>query len=226
MPAAVKRTRKYDASRRQEQARATRLAITRAAQRLFVEQGYGRTTMNDVAAEAGVSVETVYAAFRNKPTLLARVWDITIGGDDEEVVFHERPEIRAIRAEPDLARRLELHARMVTATARRIAPFLLALQGAAGSEPAAAAMLDEIGRQRLAGLSVMAHEAAATGQLAVSEEQCRDIVWAFTDGMLWHRLVIERGWSDDRFATWLGQMWVAMLVADKPRPRKRTASRS
>ncbi|MFL6237966.1 MAG: TetR family transcriptional regulator [Actinomycetes bacterium] len=223
MKRAVKSPRKYDASRRQEQARATRLAVIRVAQKLFVEQGYGRTTMNDIAAAAGVSVEMVYANFRNKPTLLHHVWDITIGGDDEEVVFHERPEVKAIRAEPDLAKRLKLHAAFSTQTARRIAPFLLALHGAAASEPSAAAMLEEIGRQRLAGLGVMAAEAAKTGQLAVPEEECRDVLWALTDGMLWHRLVSERGWTDERFAAWLGEVWAHMLV-QRPTRKRPTAS--
>jgi AcrR family transcriptional regulator len=215
MTAAVKKSRSYDSSGRQEQARQTKLAVIRAAQRLFVDQGYGRTTIAEVAAAAGVSAETVYAAFKNKPTLLHRVWDITIGGDDEEVIFHERPEVIAIRNEPDLAKRLMLHARFSTATARRVTPFLRAVQGAAGSEPAAAEMLAEINRQRLMGLTVMASEAAKTGQLAVTEEECRDIVWAFTDGTLWHQLVNERGWTDDRFADWLGRMWVRMLVKPK-----------
>lgn len=213
MAAHVKTRRKYDASRRQSQANDTRLAVIRAAQRLFIEQGYGRTTMAEVARAAGVSVETVYAAFKNKATLLHRVWDITVGGDDEEIVFHERPEVVAIRAEPDLAKRLMLHATFSTTTMRRVAPFLRALEGAAAAEAAAAEMLTEVGRQRLAGLSVMASEAAATGQLAVSEEECRDVVWSFTDGTLWHRLVEERGWSDERYAAWVGQMWVRMLVA-------------
>jgi hypothetical protein len=127
-------------------------------------------------------------------------------------VFHERPEVMSIRSEPDLARRLKLHAAFSTKTARRMTPFLLALHGAAASETAAADMLEEIGRQRLAGLSVMAREAKQTGQLAVSEEECRDVLWASTDGMNWHHLVNERGWTDERFADWLGRMWVAMLV--------------
>jgi hypothetical protein len=160
-----------------------------------------------------VSVETVYSAFGNKATLLHRAWDVTIGGDDEEITYHERPEINVLRAEPDLARRLAMQAAVFTQTARRIVPFLLAMQGAAASEPAAAEMLAEIGRQRLEGLSVMAREAAATGQLAVSEQDCRDIMWASTDGVLWQRLVNERGWSDERFQTWLGQMWINALVA-------------
>ena len=86
------------------------------------------------------------------------------------------------------------------------------VQSAAGADPAAAAMLAEIGRQRLAGISVMAADAARTGQLAVSEEECRDVIWSFTDGMLWHRLVNERGWTNERFAEWLGHMWIRTLV--------------
>lgn len=204
--------RRYDSSRRTEQARATERAVIHAAHDLFVRQGYGRTTIADVAREAEVSPETVYARFRNKPTLLHRVWDVTVGGDDDDVVFHERPEMRAIRAEPDLSRRLMLHARFATRTARRVGPFFRALQGAAASDERVAGMLAEMDRQRLAGMSVMAAEAAASGQLAVSEETCRDFMWSMTDGFLWSRLVDERGWSDEDFAERLGRMWVAVLV--------------
>jgi AcrR family transcriptional regulator len=212
MARVVKEGRRYDASRRQEQARVTQLAIVRAAQKLFIEQGYGRTTMANIAEEAAVSVESVYASFKNKATLLHRAWDITIGGDDEEVVFHDRPEIMAIRNEPDLAKRFMLHAEMSTKSARRMTPFIRAVQAAAGTEPAAAAMVEEMNRQRLMGMTVMAAEAAKTGQLAVSEDECRDVVWAFTDGTMWYQMVVERGWTDEQFATWLGTLWVRMLV--------------
>jgi AcrR family transcriptional regulator len=209
----VKKVRTYDSSHRRAQARETQRAVLDAARELFVEQGYGRTTVADVARAAGVSVETVYAGFGNKATLLHRVWDVTIGGDDEEITYHERPEIHALRAEPDLARRFEMQAALFTETSRRIVPFLLAVQGAAATEPAAAEMLAEVGRQRLEGLSVMAAAAAATGQLAVSEQECRDIIWATMDGVLWQRLVNERGWSDQQFQQWLAQMWIATLVS-------------
>jgi AcrR family transcriptional regulator len=211
MEGTVKRS--YDASRRREQARATQRAVLEAARDLFVEQGYGRTTIKDIAAAAGVSAELIYASFGNKATLLHRAWDITIGGDDEQILFHERPAVLALMAEKDLAKRLRMQAVFLTSTAHRVAPFTRALLGAAGSEPAAANMLVEINRQRLVGIGVMAHHAAATGQLAVSEQECRDVVWATTDGSLWLQLVVAQRWSDERFATWLGQMWVAVLVA-------------
>lgn len=208
--------RRYDSSRRRAQAQATRLAVLRAAHDLFIERGFGRTTIAQIARAADVAPETVYANFGSKATLLRRVWDITIGGDDADVAYLDRPEIQAIRSEPSLARRLEMHAAVFTASARRTAPFLLALAGAAATEPTAAGMLAEIGRQRLAGLSVMSREAAATGALAVTQDECRDFVWATTDGTLWHRLVVERGWTDERFAEWLARTWIAVLVKDGP----------
>jgi AcrR family transcriptional regulator len=217
------KTRTYDSSGRQAQARATQAAIVRCARDLFIESGYGHTTIADIARAAGVSVETIYGAFGNKATLLHRAWDITVGGDDEDVVFHERPEVVEIRNEPDLAKRLMLHAAFSTKTAQRIAPFQLMVQSAAGSDPAAAAMLEEMGRQRLAGMTVMAAEAAKTGHLAVTEDQCRDLIWAMTDGVLWHRLVAERGWTNDQYADWLGRAWVHLLV--KPGPARRRRSR-
>jgi AcrR family transcriptional regulator len=215
--------RSYDSSRRQEQARQTQREILRVAHDLFVDQGYGRTTIADVARGAGVSPETIYATFKNKATLLHRVWDVTVGGDDAEVVFHERPEIQAIRGEPDLGKRFLLHARMSTATARRMTPFALAVQGSSGAEESAREMLAEMDRQRYEGIGVMAAEAAATGQLAVSEQECRDLVWATTDGLLWHRLVQVRGWTDEQYADWLGRMWVTSLVDPTKKPRRRTA---
>jgi hypothetical protein len=40
-------------------------------------------------------------------------------------------------------------------------------------------------------------------------------MWATTDGMLWHRLVNGRGWTDEQFADWLGRLWVAALTGPR-----------
>ena len=210
--------RRYNTTRRQEQARETRLRIIGAAHELFVAQGYGRTTIAEIAASAGVSVETVYASFRNKPTLLRQVWYVNFRGDEQDIRLLDRPEIRAVLAEPDLPTRFAKHATVLTAVFRRIAPLLAALQGAAATEPAAAAMLAEWNDGRLDACTRYAEAAGATGQLAVSEDECRDVLAATMDGTLWQRLVAERGWPDERFAAWLGRLWASQLV--KP-PRTR-----
>lgn len=209
--------RSYDSTRRRSQAAETRAAIVHAARDLFMEHGYGHTTMAAIARAADVSVETIHKSVGTKAELLHKAWDITIAGDDQDIVFHDRPEVLAIRAERDLARRLMLHAVFFTRTAERIAPFQLMVQSAAGAAPAAAAMVQEMSRQRLAGITVMAAEAAKTGQLAVPEDECRDVIWSMTDGMLWNRLVVERGWGSERFAEWLGGVWVDRLVENRRR---------
>ena len=218
MPEGVKR--RYDSSRRQEQARENRRRIVAAAQALFVDQGYGRTTIADIAEAAGVAVETVYAAFRNKPTLLHRAWDVAVGGDEQDVHVLDRPEMRAVLTEPDLATRFARFAIVNAAIMRRTARLRLAVQGAAGTDPAAAALLAEIDRARLEAMGVHARVGAATGQLTVPEVECRDVLFATTDGSLWHNLVERRGWSDERYAAWLGRLWVATLVEPIDKPGK------
>jgi AcrR family transcriptional regulator len=210
MSKAVKR--RYTSTRRDEQARETRLRIIHAARELFVTKGYGRTTLVEIAREAAVAVETVYAAFGNKATLLRQAWDVDFRGDEEDVPLFDRAEMQAILDEPDLAIRIRRHATFVTATNRRTGPLTAALEGAAASEPAAAEMLVEFGARRLDRATRYAKAAAATGRLAVNEAECRDVLFATMDGALWRRLVVERGWSDERYADWLGSLWIAMLV--------------
>jgi AcrR family transcriptional regulator len=212
--------RRYHSSRRQEQARETRLRIIGAAHELFVAQGYGRTTIAEIASSAGVAVETVYAAFGNKPTLLRQVWYVNFRGDEKDIRLLDRPEIRDVLAEPDLPTRFGEHAVVLTAVLRRIAPLLGALQGAAATEPAAAAMLAEWNERRLDSCAKYAEAAVATGQLAVSEDECRDVLAATMDGALWQRLVAECGWTDERFASWLGRLWTSQLVTPRRAQRR------
>jgi len=211
MSKAVKR--RYASTRRDEQARETRLRIIRAARELFVTKGYGRTTLVEIAREAGVAVETVYAAFGTKATLLRQTWDVDFRGDEEDIPLFDRAEMQAILDEPDLATRIRRHAAFVTATNRRTGPLTAALEGAAASEPAAAEMLVDFSKRRLDRATRYAKAAAATGRLAVSQAECRDVLFATMDGTLWRRLVVERGWSDERYADWLGSLWVAQLVS-------------
>jgi hypothetical protein len=53
---------------------------------------------------------------------------------------------------------------------------------------------------------------AARNRLAVTEDECRDVLFATTDGALWQLLVAERGWSDERYANWLADVWVGLFV--------------
>lgn len=208
--------RRYRSPRRTEQARETRERIIRSAHDLFVAEGYGRTTIADIARSAGVAPETVYSGFGNKATLLRRAWFNMFRGDDGDVPLYDRPQMQAILEVPDLVARTRAHAAFVTANNRRSAALLHAIEGAAASEAGAAEMLAEWAERRLDVATRYAHAAAATGQLAVSEGECRDVLYATIDGALWQRLVEQRGWTDERYAQWLSDAWLAMFVRSRP----------
>src|SRR5438552_11937761 len=110
MAEAVKGKRRYDSSRRRDQAAATRRDILEAAQRLFERQGYAATTMAAIAAEAGVALKTVYIAFEVKSGVLRALWNLLLRGDADAAPVAERAWYREILDEPDPARQLRLTA--------------------------------------------------------------------------------------------------------------------
>src|SRR5690349_5136738 len=130
--------RTYDSSHRQARARANRRAMVAAARDRFLAEGYAATTLAEVAADAGVSVPTVYKAFGNKGGLLKAVFDVSVAGDDEPVPIPERDFIQAIIGEPDPARKIALYLEHLAETAPRAAPIHLLARDAGASDPDAA----------------------------------------------------------------------------------------
>ena len=204
--------RPYDSTGRQARAEETRQRVMDVAHDLFVSQGYGRTTIADIARSTNVSVETVYSAFGSKSGLLRKVWYFRFRGDEQDVRLLHRPEVQEILAEPDLAVRFRRHAAFVTPVLRRFVPLLRAAESAATSEPSAAILVAEYDAGRLDAAAHFARAAKTTGQLARSTTECRDVLYATLEGSLWHRLVQQQSWSDKRFATFLGELWVSLLT--------------
>lgn len=216
MSADVNPRRPYDSSRRQEQAEQNRAAVLVAARRLFVELGYAGTTVAAVAAEAGVSVETVYKAFGNKPGLVKAVFDVAVVGDLEPVPLMEREFVRRNMAEPDPRRKLLDYGGHLTVVSARISPVLLVIRDAATSDTGAAGVWADLQQERLTGMTGFARHLHEGGHLraGVSVGEARDVLWAHTSVELWDLLVRQRGWSQERFGAWVaGQLIAALLPA-------------
>jgi TetR/AcrR family transcriptional regulator of autoinduction and epiphytic fitness len=86
----VKGTRKYVSTKRDEQARRTRRDIIEAALRLFVEHGYPATTIELIAEEGEVAVQTIYSSVGNKRAVLWAVLEARAAGDDAPLSLVER----------------------------------------------------------------------------------------------------------------------------------------
>ena len=204
--------RSYDASGRQARAQETRQRVIDVAHDLFIRHGYGRTTIADIARSADVSVETIYSAFGNKAALLRKVSFARFRGDEQDVRLLHRSEIQEMLAEPDLVIRLRRQAVVYTAVFRRFVSLHRALEAAAASESSSADIVAEFDAGRLDACTEYAKAAQRTGQLAVSATECRDVFNATLDGALWYRLVHKGGWSDEKFAIFLGDLWVSTLM--------------
>lgn len=108
MPPRVK-TRPYDSSRRRQEARKNRLAILDAAPRLFLVDGYARTSIAAVAKEARVSPDLVYRHDRTK-ALVLDLLNCAVTGELDAPKVLEPERFRAVLNEPERRRQLAMFA--------------------------------------------------------------------------------------------------------------------
>lgn len=212
--------RSYTSSIRDERARQTQRRVLDAAYALFVEHGYTPTTMAAVAARAGVSTQTVYNGFGSKAALLKRVYDVRLAGDDEDVAIADRPEVKAMHADPDPVRFLMAYADFGRVLFGRIGPFLAILvSGARAGDPELIAHLETINGERLVGTGMVARHLAKQRALrpGLTAARARDLIWTLNSVEVWQLLVGERGWSARAYAEWVGRAMCGAVLAE-PRP--------
>lgn len=209
--------RKYDSPLRRAQTASTRARIVGAAQRLFVEHGYVGTTIPAIAAEAGVSVETVYRASQGKAGLLADAVRAAVAGGAHraQVPVAERPAVRRIIDEPDATRQLELYAATQPGIWSRVGPLLRVLDAAATSDPSLVELREQISGERRQGLR------AGLGRLleergvlrpGLTAERAGDIVYAICGLANYQALVVDCDWSEDEYRDWLTELLVTALL--------------
>ena len=214
MAKAVKETRPYDSPRRREQAAATRREILDAAQRLFEQQGYAATTMAAVAAEARVALKTVYIAFETKSGLLRALWHLLLRGDEEDSPVGARDWYREVLEEPHPERQLRLNARNSKTVKLRIAPLIEVIRNAASADPDIEVLWSRIQRdfydnQRAIVERLHQRKALRRG---LDVTRAADILWTLNHPNVWQLLVVERGWTPDRFEKWFADTAVAQLL--------------
>src|SRR6476469_7712261 len=124
-----------DKPSRAQKTRLTRRRIVASAAELFLDQGYGTTTLDQVAIRAGVAVQTVYFHFGNKATLLKEALDVAAVGDDEPVALLDRPWLEELTAEKDPVRVIELWTNGGREIFERVAPLLAVIRGTVGTDP-------------------------------------------------------------------------------------------
>lgn len=204
--------RRYDASRRREAAARTREEILSAARRLFTERGYAATPMTVIAEQAGVALDTVYAAVGRKPELARLLIETAISGTGQAVPADERDYVRAIGAAPDAATKIAIYASAVRDIAARLAPLVAVIAQAGPAEPQLAELWREIAERRAANMRRFVAELAAAEPLRVSLQDAADIVWATNAPEFYQLVVGQRGWSPERYEQFLADSWRRLLL--------------
>ena len=204
----------------QARTRLARAAVVEAARTLFVERGYGATTIEAISALSDVPPATVYRLFSSKRGILKALLDVSIVGDDEAVPLADRPHVRSLFAEPDPKNQLASFAGIAAQVNSRTAPVYRILVSAAGSDPDAAALLDEQTRQRQEGQGLIARSLARAGALRpeLRERDAADVIHALMSPEVYGLLVIDRGWPSERYERWLTGILIDQLLSADWRP--------
>jgi AcrR family transcriptional regulator len=209
--------RRYHAPRRQAAADETRRQILEAARQLFVERGYVATSMAAIATAAGVSHETVYAAFGPKPALVRYLIEIALSGADAPVPALERPSTREMQAEADPSRRLEMFAHVIRLIQERLSPLFDVLREGARRDSDLKACLDALNERHASHMRLFATNLATVGGLrdGLSIEMAGDMIWILTSVEFYLLCVRERGWTPEVFEQWLADAWKRLLLPAK-----------
>lgn len=200
--------RKYSSPLRERQANQTRANILEAAQLLFLERGYAKTTIEAIAQKANVSKQTVYAVFRSKNGIVAELLD--------QAVFTERTFELCNRSleTADVHEALRLTAQLVLQIHESQSPVFDLLQGAGMLTPELARIQHEQRCRHRDDQEEHVRFLLRGRRLKenITISMALDVFWCLTSRNVYQMLVQERGWSGESYLRWLYEMLVSSLL--------------
>lgn len=184
-----------------------------AARELFVLNGYGATTLKEIADRAGVAVQTIYFAFGNKRVLLKELVDVAIAGDLEPVATMDRTWFHEVLAATTAESHLRRHVRGTRGILDRVAPIVEMLRAAAAADPAIGGLWDDDVDPRFA-VHLEAARSLVTKpgvRAGVTAEHAADLLFGLLGPELYQVFVRDRGWSPEQWESWAADTLVTQL---------------
>lgn len=197
--------RKYNAGERKVRAGQTRQRILDAARLLISRKGFAEATFEAIAAQAGVAVPTVYAAFGSKSGIMQALMGRATFSEDYEKL------VRESNASDDPETRLRIAARIARGIFDSLRREVEVLRGAAAIAPEFIREREQTRYERQGGL-IQFLDKQKVLRPGITATLARDILWTLTSYDIHRRLVGERNWSSDRYEKWLGDTLVATLL--------------
>jgi len=127
----------------------------------------------------------------------------------------DRPQVRTALDDRDPTGQLAAFVAIAVQVNQRVGPLYRILVSAAGTDPDAAAQLEELAQQRQRGQRSIARALSRAGALRpeLRERDAADLIHAFLSPELYRLLVLDRGWTPDRYARWLEATLRAQLLS-------------
>lgn len=206
-------SRPYTSTIREEGALATRRAITAAAGRRFISDGYAATSLAAIARDAGCARPTVFAVFGSKLALMRQVLDESLAGDDEPVPVSERPWFQPVWAAQTREELCAAYADVCVRIARQAAPMFEVVRRAVDADPEARVLWNTLVDNRRAGAQMVAERAVSLSRDRRGQRFTRavDQVWLLNDPAHYASLVTECGWSEAAYREWLARGFTSAL---------------
>ena len=201
----ISKKRKYNSTHRQSQARRTRMQILDAARQLFDLRGYSGATVEAIAQEAGVALETVYANFGNKQAILMKLIDVTIVGDEEPIPLLQRSYILNASEIKDQHQLLEKFAQDIYEIMQRMSPLFAILRTAAKMDAEIDALQEKLLAGRLEGMNFLVEQLQRIGPLRneITPLQAAETVWLISSAEVFQLLTVDRAWTKERYVAWM-----------------------
>jgi AcrR family transcriptional regulator len=212
--------RSYHSPMRERQADETRRRIAEAAKHLLASKGYAGSTIEAIAARAGVAPQTVYAVFGSKRGILAEIIRTAAYGSRYRIL------VRRSMASRDPEIRLVLASRIATGIHGTEQSVFELLRGAGVVAPELASLERQRETDRFNNQKSVVQVMVASGRLrtGLRRASAQAVLWALTGRDLYRMLVVERGWSPARYQKWLAEALIgALLVPSKAKARRRNA---
>ena len=211
LPSSEVKARPYDATGRREQAAARQARIVEAARNRFLADGYAATTVATIAADADVSVDTIYKRFGGKLGLLEAAWWRALEGRGDRPA-EERADAAA--AGGDAGAMIDTWATLSAEVAGESSRLFALIRSLAVVDPAVGALYQRIEQSRTDRMTHNAELLAATGALrpGLSVQHTRDILLAVS-GHLPEPLLDQAGWPAQDYIDLVTRLLRAALLA-------------
>lgn len=200
--------RPYRSRRREQQAEGTRVAILDAAQSLFAHRGFAATTVETIAQEADVAVQTVYWAFGSKRAILQAIldrWRATAEIDETYL---------ALMAERDPLRQLRLSVRISRNAGEKAGDVTEMLRVAGAVDAELQALWHQLNEDRRNGIRGFIRTLADQGLLkpGLDLEQATTIHWTMVSQEVYQLLVRASGWTGEEYEDWVTESLATLLL--------------